>query len=143
MDSVTVTEAATAALGIATALTPFAVVAGLLRLAEHVSRRRESESAQQIRLTDAIHREVGAVAAPVVRRDWGGRWLVSMAVPLDRPGTTAAIVRITERMFAQQVADRTDQLRIVLAPATAEPATGDRRGRAGGPRFGAPIPALR
>ena len=72
-------------------VTPFLVVFALLRLADAVSARNEARYARQIALTDAIHRELGAVAAPVVSRRPGGGWLVSMAVPLDRPGTTAAI----------------------------------------------------
>ena len=91
-------------LSIAIALTPFLVVIALLRLAESVSVRRDARNARQIALTDAIHRELGAVAAPMVSRRPGGGWLVSMAVPLDRPRTTAAIVRITERIAAKHLA---------------------------------------
>jgi hypothetical protein len=106
------------------------VVLALLRLADFVSTRREASHARQIALTDAIHRELGAVAAPVVSRRSGGGWLVSMAVPLDRPGTTAAIVRITERMFAPD-SGGVDRLRIVLTPAAARPAAGTSAGSSG------------
>ena len=108
-------------LSIAIALTPFLVVIALLRLAESVSVRRDARNARQIALTDAIHRELGAVAAPMVSRRPGGGWLVSMAVPLDRPRTTAAIVRITERMFASDRGG--DPLRILLTPAATRPAS--------------------
>jgi hypothetical protein len=54
-----------ALLSTAIALTPFLVVMALLRLADFVSARREASHARQIALTDAIHRELGAVAAPV------------------------------------------------------------------------------
>ena len=112
-----------AVLSTAIALTPFLVVIALLRFADFVSARREASVARQIALTNAIHRELGAVAAPMVSRRPGGGWLVSMAVPLDRPGTTAAIVRITERMFAPD-GRGVDALRILLTPAAARPVTG-------------------
>ena len=114
---------------IAIALTPFLVVIALLRLADFVSARREASLGRQIALTNAIHRELGAVAAPVVSRRPGGGWLVSMAVPLDRPGTTAAIVRITERMFARD--SGVDPLRILLTPAATRPVTGASAGSSG------------
>lgn len=114
----------------AIALTPFLVVIALLRLADFVSARRQASHARQIALTDAIHRELGAVAAPVVSRGPGGGWLVSMAVPLDRPGTTAAIVRITERMFAPD-GRCVDPLRILLTPAAGRPVPGASAGSSG------------
>ena len=114
----------------AVALTPFLVVIALLRLAESVSVRRDARNARQIALTDAIHRELGAVAAPMVSRRPGGGWLVSMAVPLDRPRTTAAIVRITERMFARD-GGGADPLRILLMPAATRRVTGTSAGSSG------------
>jgi len=58
---------------------PFAVVSALLRLVERLQDRRDLERNQQIMLTDEIHWELGAVAAPVVSRRPGGGWRVSMA----------------------------------------------------------------
>ena len=116
-------------LSTAIALTPFLVVLALLRLAESVSVRRDARYARQIALTNAIHRELGAVAAPMVTRRGGG-WLVSMAVPLDRPGTTAAIVRITERMFAP-AGGGADPLRILLTPAATRSVAGTSAGSSG------------
>ena len=119
-----------AVLSTAIALTPFLVVIALLRFADFVSARREASVARQIALTNAIHRELGAVAAPMVSRRPGGGWLVSMAVPLDRPGTTAAIVRITERMFAP-AGGGADPLRILLTPAATRPVPGASAGSSG------------
>jgi hypothetical protein len=119
-----------AVLSTAIALTPFLVVIALLRFADFVSARREASVARQIALTNAIHRELGAVAAPMVSRRPGGGWLVSMAVPLDRPGTTAAIVRITERMFAP-AGGGADPLRILLTPAPTRPVAGASAGSSG------------
>ena len=132
MDAPTVVNAVLSGV---TAISPFLVVIALLRIANARSTRRERCQARQIVLTDAIHRELGAVAAPVVSRRGSG-WLVRMAVPLDRPGTTAAIVRITERVFAREN-DGGDRLRILLTPAASRLTPGAptgssdaRRGRA-------------
>jgi hypothetical protein len=130
-------------LGAAIALTPFLVVIALLRFADSVSARNEATLARQIALTNAIHRELGAVAAPVVSRRSGGGWLVSMAVPLDRPGTTASIVRITEGMFAPD-GRCVDPLRILLTPAATRHVAGGSAGSSGrrvGPA-GSAVPAL-
>ena len=62
-----------ALLSTAIALTPFLVVIALLRVADSVSARSEASHARQIALTDAIHRELGAVAAPVVSASSGRR----------------------------------------------------------------------
>jgi hypothetical protein len=100
--------------GMAIAATPLLAIAGLLRLAEWVQRRRTARYARQIELTDAIHRELGAVAAPVVKRQRGGGWLVRMMVPLDRPAMVAAILGITDRTLAPRTAS--GGLQIVLIP---------------------------
>lgn len=99
-------------LGFAIAITPFLAVVALLRVAEHLSRRRFARHARQIALTDAIHRELGAAAAPTVERCRGG-WLVRMALPLDRPRTVAAVLDVTNRAFGRE---RSGPFRIVLSP---------------------------
>jgi hypothetical protein len=71
---------------------------GMLWAAGRVEQRRNERYARQIQLTDAIHRELGAIAAPIVERRRGGRWLVTMVVPFDEPDTVASLLRITERM---------------------------------------------
>ena len=95
---------------------PFLVVSALLRLVERRQDRRDLQRDQQIMLTDAIHWELGAVAAPVVSRRPGGGWRVSMAVPIDQPAVVAALLRVTERHFAAEKA--VERLEIVLRPAT-------------------------
>jgi len=95
---------------------PFVAVSALLRLAERLQDRRDLQRDQQIMLTDAIHWELGAVAAPVVTRRPGGGWRVSMAVPIERPAVVAALLRVTARHFAaEKVAER---LEILLRPDT-------------------------
>ena len=93
---------------------PFAAVTVLLRLVEWRQDRRDLQRDQQIMLTDAIHWELGAVAAPVVSRRPGGGWRVSMAVPIDQPAAVAALLRLTVRHFAAKKA--ADRLEIVLTP---------------------------
>src|SRR5713226_3908445 len=84
---------------IVTTLLPFLAVAGLLWLAGQIRERREACIARQIALTDAIHRELGAAAAPEVRRSRSREWIVSVRVPLDREETVGAITRITHDVF--------------------------------------------
>ena len=45
---------------------PFLAVSALLKLSERLQDRRDVERDRQIELTDAIHWELGAIAAPVV-----------------------------------------------------------------------------
>ena len=95
---------------------PFLAVSALLKLSERLQDRRDVERDRQIELTDAIHWELGAVAAPVVRRRRGGGWRVSMAIPLDKSGEVAALVKLVQKHFgAGPVAER---LEIVLTPPT-------------------------
>ena len=95
---------------------PFIAVSALLRLVERRQDRRDLQRDQQIMLTDAIHWELGAVAAPVVSRRPGGGWRVSMAVAIDRPAVVAALLRVTARHFAAEKA--AERLEIVLRPDT-------------------------
>ena len=101
---------------LAIAAIPFAAVSALLRLVERRQDRRDLQRDQQIMLTDAIHWELGAVAAPVVNRRRGGGWRVSMAVPIDRPAVVTALLRVTARHFAAEKAAA--RLEIVLRPDT-------------------------
>ena len=96
---------------------PFVAVSALLRLVERRQDRRDLQRDQQIMLTDAIHWELGAVAAPVVRRRSDGGWRVSMAVPFDRPAVVTALLGVTARHFAAE--KRAGRLEIVLRPDTA------------------------
>jgi len=93
---------------------PFVAVSALLALVERLQNHRDSERDRQIMLTDAIHWELGAVAAPVVSRRRGG-WRVLMAVPLDRPAEVAAILGVTQRHFSANE-NGTGPLEIVLTP---------------------------
>lgn len=104
----------TTIVAIALFLTPILGVMGCLLLADRRERRRSEQYARQISLTDAIHRELGAVVAPTVQRRRGGRWLIAMTVPLHRPNTVATILRITGEEFAPQTRSARESYQIVL-----------------------------
>ncbi len=94
---------------IVVATMPFVAVGGALWLAERREHRREETVARQIALTDAVHRALGAVAAPQVTRRWDGTWIVRMPVPLDDE-LVGVLSRLTHGLFAQL--DRTDSPRV-------------------------------
>jgi hypothetical protein len=83
----------------AVVLFPAAVVLALLMLARRVERGRAEAITRQIQLTDAIHRELGAVVAPFVTRGRRGRWRVSIAVPLERPALVGAVLGVVRGAF--------------------------------------------
>jgi hypothetical protein len=98
---------------------PFLAVSALLTLVEKLQDRRDRTRDQQIALTDAIHWELGAVAAPTVGRRLRGGWRVSMAVPLDQPPVVAALLRVTGRHFSLDEGGAKG-LEIILTPRTSE-----------------------
>ncbi|HEY7434993.1 MAG TPA: hypothetical protein VIE41_07625 [Methylomirabilota bacterium] len=100
---------------------PFAVVLGLLRLSRMIHEKREAGVARQIALTDAIHRELGAVVAPVVKRSWTRGWIVSVRVPLHRAGTVSTITRITHDLFSRLDREDPPRLHLVLIPREVRP----------------------
>lgn len=99
----------------------FAVVGGLLWLAGMIREKREAGVARQIALTDAIHRELGAAAAPDVRRSWTRGWIVSVRLPLYREGTVGTITRITHDLFRRLDGQDPPRLRLVLIPRELRP----------------------
>jgi len=101
------------------ALLPFLAVWALLDLSRRIQRRREEWVARQIALTDAIHRELGAVAAPEVTRSLTGTWTVSMRLPLHREGTVGVITRLTQDLFRRLDRQDPPRLRLVLIPQAA------------------------
>jgi hypothetical protein len=70
---------------------PVAALVGLLKAVDTLQRRRAVVIARQIEVTDAIHREFGAIVAPTVHRARGG-WRVTL--PMDPRHPSAA--RIVE-----------------------------------------------
>ena len=112
----------TTILGTVIVLMPLLIIFALLTFADWRDRRRAASYAWQIELTDAIHRELGAAAAPVVERAPRGGWLVKLTVPLDRPALITALLAITDRVFASRTARQQPEFRIVLTPAVPAPA---------------------
>lgn len=117
------------------ALLPFAALVGLLSLARVIREKREAGVARQIMLTDAIHRELGAAAAPEVRRSWTRGWIVSMRLPLYREETVGVITRITHDLFRRLDREDPPRLRLVLIPQELRP--WDRARMTGSPRVSA------
>jgi hypothetical protein len=107
--------------GIVTATIPFLTVAALLYVSEYLQRRERVRVTRQIAVTDAIHRELGATAAPVVERDWRGGWTVSVAVPFEQQGMVAAVARIAYEFFAKSYPLDVSRLRILLRPRRQKP----------------------
>jgi hypothetical protein len=108
-------------IAIVTTLLPFLAVVGLLWLTGRIRMRREACIARQIVLTDAIHRELGAVAAPEVWRGRSREWIVSVRVPLHREETVGAITRITHDVFRGLEREDPLRLRMVLRPQESRP----------------------
>ena len=73
---------------------PVLAIFGLLALAGWRDRRRDAIFAWQIRLTDAIGAQLGAIVAPVVLKPLGGPWRVDIRVPIGRPALVSRIVGI-------------------------------------------------
>jgi hypothetical protein len=99
--------------GLALGLSPILVVTALLTLTTWRDRVHQTTVARQIRLTDAIGAELGAIVAPLVKRRLSGRWRIEMAVPLGHPGTVARVLAIAHRVLP-------DPYELVLTP-QAEP----------------------
>jgi hypothetical protein len=77
---------------VAVTLVPFLAVAALLGLAHVRDRRRAERMARQVAVTDAIHRELGAIVAPVVDKPVLGPWRLRIPVPFERPALVARVL---------------------------------------------------
>lgn len=93
---------------------PVLFVVGLFWLVAHIERAREAVMVRQVAVTDAIHRELGAVAAPVVRKRTWGPWQVQIAVDFGRPALVNAVLGVACESLARF--DRLTSVRIVLVP---------------------------
>ena len=101
-----------------TALSPVLFVVALLVLAGWREQWLEAETARQIRLTDALAEDMGAIVAPVVRKRWGAGWRIEMAVPLGRPALVGRILSVTHRTVQRMEPARYE---IVLTPQAPAP----------------------
>ncbi len=98
------------------AAVPVVGIIGLLWLSERLRARREVGRHLQISVTDAVHRALGAVAAPVVTRRPGGGWRVQMRVPPGRPDLAAELVRVAEVVMERATRQSRRPFEIVLLP---------------------------
>ena len=95
---------------------PVAGIIALLWLSERLRARREVGRRLQISVTEAVHRALGAVAAPLVTRRPGGGWRIQMHVPPGRSDLAAALVRVTEGVMGRATQASGRPFEIVLLP---------------------------
>lgn len=95
---------------------PPALVVTLLLFSNHVQRAGAEAVARQVAVTDAIHRELGAVVAPVMRRRGWGAWELRMAVPVERPNLVGPVLVVVHRALARSESPAPERVRIVLVP---------------------------
>ena len=82
-----------------------------------LEQRRHRRVARQIMVTDAIHRELGPVVAPFVRKPLWGPWRLEMAVPFGRPGVVGTALAIAHQTLAADGdGKKSDAFQIVLTP---------------------------
>ena len=103
-------------LGLGVALLPIALTVAALLLRERSARVRLAECARQIAVTDAIHRELGAIVAPVVRRRFWGRWQLVIPVPFDDLDSVSRVVRAAYQGFDAPERAIPGRFEIVLSP---------------------------
>ena len=111
-------------LAVLIALVPVAIIWALLDWANRAGVRREEAIGRQIALTDALHRELGAVVAPVVAGSASRGWTVSVRVPLDGESEAVeratgepligSIARITHELFRRLDDQESPRIRLVL-----------------------------
>ncbi len=101
----------TALLGIAAALmVPVLAVVGVILVADWWQRRRLRVVARQIAVTDAIHRELGAVVAPVVHKRPWGPWTVCMTLPPEGWALAGSLAVIAHNVISDE------SIRVVFTP---------------------------
>jgi|ERR1051326_3005743 hypothetical protein len=97
-------------------LVPIALIAGPLVLANTWQRRRARVIARQIRLTDAVHAEMGAVVAPLVEKPAFRPWRVVFPIYDERAPELGRLITIAERVVGAELPARRD-LEIVFTHA--------------------------
>ena len=95
---------------------PILMTLGLLALGAWRDRRREAMVEQQIRLTDAIADELGAIVAPVVTKPLRGPWRAEIQVPIGQPTAVSRVVAIAHDSLTGAGASRYE---LVLTPGAA------------------------
>jgi hypothetical protein len=93
---------------LAVLLSPVAVVVALLMVAEARQRARMRVIERQIRPTDAVHAELGALVAPVVQKRAFRPWRVIFAMPAGHTRETGQLIAITDRVLAEELRSPND-----------------------------------
>ena len=81
-------------------LLPVAIIVMLSLLIDARQRGRDRVLARQIRLTDAVHAELGATVSPVVEKRAFRPWRVVFSMPAERSADVSRLVSITDRVLA-------------------------------------------
>jgi hypothetical protein len=97
---------------------PLLLTLGLLALGAWRERRRAAVVSEQIRLTEAIADELGAVVAPIVTKPLGGPWRAEIRVPVGQPAVLSRIVAIAHDTLTRSGASPYE---LVLTPRTPAP----------------------
>ena len=110
------------ALQVLMVVSPMAAIVIALVLVERRQRQRLDAIARQIALTDAIHRQFGAVVAPTVERRLWGRWQVVIPVPLERAEIVPALLALARQAVPPCVQASPRAFRIIFTPPAEAPA---------------------
>jgi hypothetical protein len=94
------------------------VVVALGWAVELRDRRRLGRVVRQVAVTEAVHRELGALVAPVVSRRPGAPWTVSMAVGSRELALAGRLTAIARRVVGRDGSP----VRVVLLPRDPEEA---------------------
>ena len=81
----------------------FVVIVAPLLLVEELQRRRARVIARQIRLTDAIHAELGALVAPVVEKHVFRPWRVIFPLSDGRTAEVGRLIAIADRVIGAEL----------------------------------------
>ena len=92
---------------------PASLLAAWLLAVGRMERARDARISRQVAVTDAIHRELGAVVAPFVKRRAGRDWRVEIAVPFESPAIVGRVVAIAQAAMLR--AGATGRIEIVLS----------------------------
>ena len=98
------------------AFVPLVILLAMFRFVERRRRIRMDAIERQIAMTDAIHRELGAVVAPTVIRTPLGGWRVLVSVPFERPAVISRVLEIARDTVAPAATLGGRAWEIVLVP---------------------------
>ena len=104
------------AVAVVAVLLPVALLTAALLLSTWRERIRLVAATRQIAVTDAIHGELGAIVAPVVRRRFWGRWQLVIPVPFDDLDSVGRVVRAAYQGFDAPERAIPGRFEIVLSP---------------------------